>query len=222
MVSAARDVEECLGALEASVTYFACEDFEDLVATFGSTFAVWRVEDSDLGEIVRICQRFYSVLKLEGATRALLTQCDVSSRLCKHIQRKMFNIYARSIMRDGLDTSQQWVLELRMVHRELANMSVSLIQRVESMSTLDSPLDIDAFKAIRSTVHQVDMIVGIVDAAYDPLSNVETYFDSVIDLPMTKPATFLNEIALAFQMAGKELPRKIRDRLSGNEALDRR
>lgn len=221
MDTSLRQVSECLGALEASVTHFACEDFESLLATFGDMIAQWPASDANIGEIVRISQRLYGILRIEGGERAILLQCDVVSRVCKQVQEAMFALYVKSSLDLGLDGSKDWIVEMRLVQRDLSSLGVGLIRRIESLSTLDIPLDVDGFKLVRSRVLQVDMIVSIIDEKYSPLMDVEKYFDNVIDIPATSRQSALGEIAMAFNVAGKELPAKILRRLSANENVRR-
>ena len=51
--------------------------------------------------------------------------------------------------------------------------------------------------------------------------DVDKYFDNVIDIPVTGRQTTLGEIAMAFSLAGKELPAKISRRMSANETVRR-
>lgn len=222
MHTSTRQISISLGALEASVTYFACEDFEDLLATFGSAVISWPVDNAELDEIVLVSRRLYSVLNAEGGDRALLTQCDVISRFCKQVQTKMFEISVHSDKTNGHHLSQDWISELRLAQRDLSKLAVSRMRKVELMSTLDASMDIDAFKAVRSAVHHVDMIVGIVDNDYSPMENVEEYFAHFIDVPMTPRKSVLSEIALAFHLAGKNVPHEIQKRISANEVGERR
>lgn len=221
MDTSLRQVSECLGALEASVTHFACEDFESLLATFGETITRWPASEASIGDVVRISQRLYSALKIEGGERAMLLQCDVVSRVCKQVQEAMFELYVESSLHMGLDGSKDWIVEMRLVQRDLSTLGVGLIRKIETMSTLDIPLDVDGFKLVRSRILQVDMIVSIIDEKYLPMMDVDKYFDNVIDIPVTGRQTTLGEIAMAFSLAGKELPAKISRRMSANETVRR-
>jgi hypothetical protein len=209
MTASTEQISNNLGALEASLTYFAGEDFDDLLFQLMENLELWLINHWETPAVGRLGARLLSVLRQTNGSIALLTQSNVALAFMRAVQDQVFHLEMQlRYAGDTHETIQAFLNETRDCRHDLTQIVTSYIAQVDALSTLDVAIDLASYKTLKSRVQNLQLVDTILHL--DPL---ERYFefpdDLIASLASQSEIQALQRVANAFDVVKQPKPDRL-------------
>ena len=220
-----------VGALEASARYYEYEEFQTLVEALIENLKHLEVERGYEAGLIEPMYRLYEVLRHEGGSRGKLTQVELLVDVVRFHQGVIFNCCGHNLQfpdADGGASTPTWLGAASDVQLKLIALAISYINDIRKLSVLDHVLDVEHFYAIGIEAKRAQLMASLlatdVTGASDltELLNDEFFLTHAYRSPAPYIAnSTLDEIALAFRIAGHPLAPTVSHALEAREVFRR-
>lgn len=232
-MSSLEAVRSANSALDASITYFDREDAEALLVALIDHWAELQAPDCADETLIAEIREITKTLEKLGSDSALLTQLELVATSTRKqqqiiIERHPYGHLSESRLEaNGGDiVASDWCAELSTVQLELLAIGNAYIATVRRLSTLHYLLDIPRFESLCMEIRRAELVALAFSTKVDDARQMDAWLKDAdlkrMVITQRSPVhgiTYLEEIATALAIAGKQPSGEIQSVIDLHEAL---